>query len=63
MEWPEMRKYAAVTGEDKVVVEEGPCPKPGRGEILLEVKASLISPGTEMGFVKIRRQNPDPSTI
>lgn len=58
---PKARKYAAVTGEGKVVVEEGPCPEPGRGEVLVEVRASLISPGTEMGFVKARRQNPDPS--
>ena len=56
-----VRKYAAVTGDGRVVVEEGPVPEPGRGELLVEVRASLISPGTEMGFVKARRERPDPS--
>ncbi len=61
MSLPKRRRYVAMTGDGGIVVEEGPIPQPKRGEILVEVKASLISPGTEMGAVKARRENPDPS--
>ena len=44
----------------KISLEEGPIPKPGSGELLVEVHASLISPGTEMGSVKTRRAKPTP---
>jgi len=57
---PKTRRYAAITGDGQIVVEEGPMPSPGRGEVLVEVYASLISPGTEMGGVKARRAHPKP---
>lgn len=55
------RKFAAINGAGVVSVEEGPAPKPGAGEILVEVRASLISSGTELGGVKGRRENPGSS--
>ena len=55
------RKYAAIDGSGVISVEEGPVPDPGRGEILVEVRASVISSGTELGGVKSRRANPGSS--
>ena len=36
--------------------QETPAPKPG--QLLVEVRASMVSPGTELGGVKRRRENP-----
>ena len=36
--------------------QETPAPKPG--QLLIEVHASMVSPGTELGGVKRRRENP-----
>ena len=36
--------------------EETPAPKPG--QLLIEVHASMVSPGSELGGVKRRRENP-----
>lgn len=55
------RKFAAIDGAGVISVEEGPMPEPGRGEILVEVRASVISSGTELGGVKGRRENPGSS--
>ncbi|MFA4015885.1 MAG: hypothetical protein RUDDFDWM_000984 [Candidatus Fervidibacterota bacterium] len=54
------RKYAAITGDGRVAVEEGDIPTIGRGELLIKVYASLISPGTEIGSILSRRKNPQP---
>ncbi len=56
-----MRKFATIDGKGIISVEEGPIPEPGAGEILVEVHASFISPGTELGGVKSRRANPNAS--
>ncbi len=40
------RKFATINGAGVISVEEGQIPEPGRGEILIKVKASLISSGT-----------------
>ena len=56
-----MRKFATIDGKGIISVEEGPIPEPGAGEILVEVHASLISPGTELGGVNSRRANPNAS--
>ncbi len=55
------RKFAAIDGAGVISVEEGPIPEPGTGEILIEVRASSISSGTELGGVKRRRENPGSS--
>ncbi len=53
-----MRKVAAITGSGEIVVLEQPIPEPGPGELLVRVRYSMISPGTELGGVKHRRENP-----
>lgn len=53
-----MRKVVAFDGRGSILVLEQPIPRPGPGEVLIEVRASMISPGTEMGSVVWRRQNP-----
>ncbi|HJN19121.1 MAG TPA: zinc-binding alcohol dehydrogenase, partial [Armatimonadota bacterium] len=59
-----MRKVVAFDGRGAILVLEQPIPEPGPGEILLEVRASMISPGTEMAGVVWRRENPsDAETI
>lgn len=55
------RHVAALDGRGVISLEEEPIPQPGDGEILVDVHASLISPGTELGGVKARREHPDPS--
>ena len=52
------RKAAAIDGKGRIVVIEEPMPTPKPGQVLIEVKASMISPGTELGGVKRRRENP-----
>lgn len=53
-----MRKVAAIDGAGRFCVIEQPIPEPAAGEVLIEVKASLVSPGTELGGVPGRRRNP-----
>ena len=52
------RKAAAIDGAGRISVVEEPMPKPQAGQVLLEVKASMISPGTELGGVARRREAP-----
>ncbi len=54
----EQRKLLAIDGRGRIVVMAEPVPDPGRGQVLVEVKASMVSPGTELGGVPQRRQNP-----
>jgi threonine dehydrogenase-like Zn-dependent dehydrogenase len=53
------RRVAAITGDGKFVLVEEPVPELKKGQVLVEVKASLISPGTELGNVPGMRKNPD----
>ena len=53
-----MRKVAAIDGKGQFHVIEEPVPEPKPGQVLIEVGASLISPGTELGGVPRRRENP-----
>jgi threonine dehydrogenase-like Zn-dependent dehydrogenase len=55
------RKFATIDGAGVISVGEGPVPEPGPGEILIEVRASCISSGTELGGIKRRRENPGSS--
>ena len=48
-------------GRGTVFLQEEPIPQPTAGEILVKVRCSLISPGTELGGVAARRKNPDES--
>jgi threonine dehydrogenase-like Zn-dependent dehydrogenase len=53
-----MRKVAAIDGKGQFAVIEEPIPEPKPGQVLIEVAASLISPGTELGGIPRRRENP-----
>ena len=53
-----MRKVAAIDGKGQFAVIEEPVPEPKPGQVLIEVAASLISPGTELGGIPGRRKNP-----
>jgi len=53
-----MRKVAAIDGKGQFAVIEQPIPEPKPGQVLIEVAASLISPGTELGSIPNRRKNP-----
>lgn len=55
------RRLLAWDGNGKLMVVEAQVPELKAGELLIEVKASLVSPGTEMGGLLARRQKPDPS--
>lgn len=55
------RHVATIDGRGIISVEEEPVPQPGPGEVLIDVYASPISPGTESSGVKARREHPDPS--
>lgn len=54
------RKTVYTDGKGAVYIHEEAIPKPGPGEILVRVRCSLISPGTELRGIKERRIQPDP---
>jgi len=53
-----MRRVAAIDGKGQFHVITEPVPEPKRGEVLVQVAASLVSPGTELGGIPARRKNP-----
>ncbi|MDE2697718.1 MAG: hypothetical protein OXI23_02515, partial [Gemmatimonadota bacterium] len=53
-----MRKVAAIDGQGGISVIEEPVADPKPGQVQIEVTASMVSPGTELGGVKRRRENP-----
>ncbi len=53
-----LRKVAAKDGTGRIVVIEEPIPQPRPGQVLVEVRASFVSPGTELGTVARIRENP-----
>lgn len=53
------RKVGAIDGEGRGIVIEDELEGPRPGQVLVEVMASLISPGTELGGVPAQRQKPD----
>jgi len=54
------RRVAAIDGSGRFVLIEEEAPRPGRGEVLVENRVTLISPGTELGGVPAMRANPKP---
>ncbi len=59
---PEKRKVAAVCGDGHVRLVEQDVPPLVPGAVLVEVHASLVSPGTELGgwrALRARRDDPD----
>ncbi len=55
----EMRRCAMIQGNGIVTIKEEEIPELKENEVLLRVHASLISPGTEIGYVASLRQNND----
>lgn len=55
-----MRKVVTIDGRGVIAVAKEPIPEPKPGQVLVEVKACLISPGTELGGVLARRAHPNP---
>ncbi|MFW6108404.1 MAG: zinc-binding dehydrogenase [bacterium] len=53
-----MRKVAAIDGKGQFHVIEEAVPEPKAGQVLVEVGASLISSGTELGGIPRRREKP-----
>ena len=56
-----MRKVAAIDGQGRFHVIEEAVPEPKAGQVLIEVGASLISSGTELGGIPRRRESPKDS--
>ena len=55
------RRVVTRDGSGRIEVREEPLGPLGEGTVLVEVKASLVSPGTELGGIKRMREKPDPS--
>lgn len=55
----ETRRVVTVDGEGEIAVVEEPTPEPDAGEVLVDVEASLITPGSGAEPVRRRRENPD----
>jgi threonine dehydrogenase-like Zn-dependent dehydrogenase len=56
---PHTRRVATLDGAGRVAVIEQPIPELKPGQVLVEVRACCVSPGTELGSVPGRRANPD----
>ena len=52
------RKVVMMNEAGRIWTEEQETPAPKQGQLLIEVHASMVSPGTELGGVKGRRENP-----
>ena len=49
------RKVVMMNEAGRIWTEEQETPAPKPGQLLVEVRASMVSPGTELGGVKRRR--------
>ena len=56
------RKVVMRSDAGRVSTEEQETPEPKPGQLLIEVHASMVSPGTELGGMKRRRENPGDPT-
>jgi len=55
-----MRRVVMLDGAGRITVETEPIPELKAGQVLVEVKACCVSPGTELGGVPARRRSPNP---
>ena len=53
-----IRKVVAIDGAGHIQVVEEEIPIPKKGQVQIEVRASMVSPGTELGGVRGRREKP-----
>ncbi|MHC4916713.1 MAG: zinc-dependent alcohol dehydrogenase, partial [Planctomycetota bacterium] len=56
---PEKRRAVAMDGAGRISVIDDAMPQLRPGTVLVEVRSSLVSPGTELGGVPERRKKPD----
>ena len=56
------RKVLMMNEAGRIWTEEQETPAPKLGQLLIEVHASMVSPGSELGGVKRRRENPGSET-
>ena len=56
------RKIVMRNEAGRIWTEEQETPAPKPGQLLIEVHASMVSPGTELGGIKRRRENPGSET-
>lgn len=62
MPLPKRRRMAALTGDGHIRLVEQDVPPLGPGAVLVEVHASLVSPGTELGgWRKLAEQRSEPA--
>jgi threonine dehydrogenase-like Zn-dependent dehydrogenase len=54
-----MRRVVTLDGAGRISVEEEPLPELAPGQVLVEVRACCVSPGTELGGVAARRREPN----
>src|SRR4051812_44418756 len=52
MKIPEQRQVAQISNHGQIRVATEPMPTPGAGEILVQAACSLVSPGTELQFLR-----------
>ena len=57
----QMRKVVMMDSNGVISTGEEPTPEPKPGQVLMEVYASMVSPGTELGGVLRRRERPQPN--
>lgn len=55
-----MRRVLTLDGAGRIALQDERVPTPAPGQLLIEVRACCISPGTELGSVPARRENPNP---
>lgn len=55
----ETGRVAVLDGSGEILVEERTVPEPDAGEVLVDVEASLLSPGTETSMIASRRETPE----
>lgn len=53
------RRVLMLDGSGRFSVEDQPLPEPREGEVVIEVRACCVSPGTELGSVPGRRREPN----
>lgn len=58
---PDTRTVLRVDGTGNVSAESEPCPDPDDGEVLVELHATGVSPGSIASGVARRREDPNPS--
>lgn len=58
-----LRRVACIDGYGRGICQDGELADLAAGQVLVEVEASLISPGTELGGCRMRREKPEPDRL